>query len=292
MFDIVKNIFLGFWMFFKWPLIIISVFLFVMFTLCLVNILILKLKGNKREYLANQRTIKKISFIRKLFIDFPKQYASDYFDRPIGYFRHQGLIIFTGRQGGGKTISMVKQLLDYQKEYPECKVLTNFNYLPEDEKLDDWRKLIDFKNGKKGVVAALDELQNWFSCNQSKNFPPEMLAIITQNRKNRRVILGTAQSFNLLSKAIRTQTVEVRECITLAGCFTFVHKKYPILNAEGDVEKWKNRGYYCFVHSKEIREAYDTYKIIENLKDSGFKDPIMVPETKVINVLPAKKKGL
>ena len=65
-----------------------------------------------------------------------------------------------------------------------------------------------------GVICCLDEMQNWFSSNQSRDFPPEMLQVITQNRKNRRVIFGTAQTFNRLSKPIREQATEVRECHT------------------------------------------------------------------------------
>lgn len=75
--------------------------------------------------------------------------------------------------------------------------------------------LIDYKNDKQGVIVGMDELQNWFSSNDSKNFPPEMLGIITQNRKNRRIILGTSQNFYLLAKAIRSQATEVRRCTTL-----------------------------------------------------------------------------
>lgn len=29
---------------------------------------------------------------------------------------------------------------------------------------------------------------------------------------------------------------------------------------------------YFFVHSKELRSAYDTYKVIENLRKSGFQE--------------------
>ena len=45
--------------------------------------------------------------------------------------------------------------------------------------------------GVQGVICLIDEMQNWFSSNQSKNFPPEMLQVVTQNRKNRRVIMGS-----------------------------------------------------------------------------------------------------
>ncbi len=84
--------------------------------------------------------------------------------------------------------------------------------------------LLTIKNGIRGVIVCMDEMQNWFSSNQSKDFPPQMLEVVTQNRKNRRVIMGTAQSFNRLAKPLREQATEVRKCCTLFGCVTIVHR--------------------------------------------------------------------
>lgn len=151
-------------------------------------------------------------------------------------------------------------------------MITNLGVAGEDNNLDHWKKLINYKNGSKGVICLIDETQNWFSSTQSKNFPPEMLQVITQNRKNRRIILGTSQNFYLLAKAIRSQCTEVRECRTFFGCLTVVRRKEPILNAEGNVEEWRNLGWYFFVHNDELRDSYDTYKVIAALSDSGFKD--------------------
>ena len=176
---------------------------------------------------------------------------------------------------------MVHEAMQLQEEFPLAKCTSNLAYTQEDMPLKDWRMLINFKNGIKGVIVLMDELQNWFSSNDSKNFPPEMLQVITQNRKNRRVILGTAQNFYLLSKAIRTQTTEVRRCITLLGCITIVRRFEPILDAQGDVLEWKNRGMYFFVHDKKLRESYDTYKVIERLQKVGFKEE--QTETNIIN---------
>ena len=176
---------------------------------------------------------------------------------------------------------MVYEAMQLQKEFPLAKCTSNLAYTHQDIALNDWRMLINYKNGIKGVIVMMDELQNWFSSNDSKNFPPEMLQVITQNRKNRRVILGTAQNFYLLSKAIRTQTTEVRRCITLLGCITIVKRVEPILDAQGDVLEWKNKGMYFFVHDKKLRESYDTYKVIERLQKVGFKEE--QAETNIIN---------
>ena len=170
--------------------------------------------------------------MRKIFIDAPRQYISDLFERDPDFFRYQGLIIYEGRQGSEKTSTMIHDTMLMQKEYPLAKCITNLSYKYQNDDLKHWKKLVNYKNGINGVIAVLDELQNWFSSNQSKNFPPEMLQTITQNRKNRRIIMGTAQSFNLLAKAIRIQCTEVRKCVTFLGCITFVRKKEPYLDRE------------------------------------------------------------
>ena len=118
----------------------------------------------------------------------------------------------------------------------------------------------------------MDELQNWFGSNQSRNFPPEMLGVITQNRKNRRVILGTAQNFYLLAKAIRSQCTEIRQCVTLAGVLTIVIKREPIIDNDGDVKDLKYRGMYFFVHSERLRNSYDTWSVVDALSSSGFQE--------------------
>ena len=123
-----------------------------------------------------------------------------------------------------------------------------------------------------------------------KTFLLKCCGVITQNRKNRRIILGTSQNFYLLAKAIRSQATEVRRCTTLLGCLTIVRRAEPILDSEGNVAEWKKRGMYFFVHNKKLREAYDTYKVIENLSKSGFKEPIPDMSTS-ITIVESKKKG-
>lgn len=264
----------------KYPIIFIFV-LYAIFMLMCVIFTLIGFKQGKRFKKGSRQKVKKHGFLRQIFIDAPKQIVEDKFNQDPDFFTHQGLIIFEGRQGNGKSVAMVHEAMQLQEEFPLSKCTSNLAYTQEDMPLKDWRMLINFKNGIKGVIVLMDELQNWFSSNDSKNFPPEMLQVITQNRKNRRVILGTAQNFYLLSKAIRTQTTEVRRCITLLGCITIVRRFEPILDAQGDVLEWKNRGMYFFVHDKKLRESYDTYKVIERLQKVGFKEE--QTETNIIN---------
>ena len=115
---------------------------------------------------------------------------------------------------------MIRDTRNLQTEYPKCKVIGNLDYKFQDDELKDWQQIIDYKNNKKGVIIQIDEIQNWFNSKASKDFPMEMTQIVTTNRKQRRVIMGTAQRFYMVAKDIRTQVTEVRNCTTLFGCLT------------------------------------------------------------------------
>lgn len=288
MIKMIGDIIMAFINMLKIPIIIFLVIILIFYILVILNIVILHFKGYRFKK-GEHRRIKRKGILRRILIDAPRQYAYDLISREPDYFKYQGLIVFEGRQGAGKSIAMVEFARRMQREYPLSKCISNMKYKYQDEDLTHWKKLINYKNGKHGVIVIMDELQNWFSSNQSKNFPPEMLSVITQNRKNRRIILGTSQNFYLLAKAIRSQATEVRQCLTLAGCITFVRKREPILDSEGNVQEWKNRGFYFFVHDKELRNAYDTYAVVESLTKSGFQERDYLSEVGNIVVKMDKK---
>ncbi len=218
------------------------------------------------------RHVKKRSAFLRIFWDAPRRYVDDLYNMKPNFFKPQGLVIFTGRQGNGKTSALMEYAIRLLDTYPKAKCLSNTRFAYQDVELVHWKQLIDYKNAHRGVIVIMDELQNWFGSNQSRNFPPEMLSVITQNRKNRRLILGTAQNFYLLAKAIRSQCTEVRQCTTLAGVLTIVVRREPICDEGGDVKEMKFRGMYFFVHSDRLRNSYDTYSIVESLSKSGFHD--------------------
>lgn len=269
--NILKTIFNLIWGFVKIPVIALLIFIAVMIILCFAHILYLRIFKGMKPKTGEHYKVKEPNIFKKIFYLAPRQFAKDRLERDPEFFRHQGLIIYTGNQGSGKTSTMVHDIINMQKEYPKCKCITNFGFKNEDKQMYSWKQMLDFNNGMQGVIVALDEIQNWFNSKQSKDFPPEMLQTVTTNRKNRRVIMGTAQRFYMVAKDIRTQCSEVRHCITLGGVFTIVIRKSPIINSEGEVEKEKFKGMYCWVHSPEVRDAYDTYRMIEVLSKTGFK---------------------
>lgn len=267
--------------------------IFALMAVCLVFYLdcmfwyMLRFSRGDRVQSGSMRKLPKRSALLRIFYDAPRQYVADIYNRKPDFFRPQGLVIFTGRQGNGKSIAMMQYALELHDTYPRCKILSNTAFAYQSQALKHWRQLVDYKNSHYGVIAIIDELQNWFSSNQSRNFPPEMLSVITQNRKNRRLILGTSQNFYLLAKAIRSQCTEIRQCMTLAGVLTIVIKREPIVDNDGDVKEMKYRGIYFFVHSPRLRDSYDTWAVVDNLAKCGFHDnPMIKGEHVVIDGMP------
>lgn len=256
---------------FDWLFYIILILLVVL----IIDFVFVKLKyfkGCKREKIAHINFDGKVSIFEQIFIQLPRQFWINYYNKKLGEFNEHGIIMFTGKQGQGKTLAETKYLMDMQYKYPSVKVATNYGYINEDEQIDDWHKLVDYNNGKFGVICAIDECQNWFSSSMSKNFPPRMLATVTQNRKNKRVIIMSSHFFTNVSKPIRQHCTEVRACRTFLKCFTVVTRYEPIMNGDGDVIKLRRLGMYSFVHSEKLYNSYDTYKVIKNLSEAGFKD--------------------
>ena len=295
MFNILfKSLFKCFWVLLK-PCLYVLIPVFIVFSVAFLIAYVNKKKSGtaQRKVIAHINPKADVSIFTKLFVLLPKQFWKNYYNKDIGEFREHGIIMFTGAQGQGKTIAETKYLMDMQYLYPSCRVNTNYGYKYEDAPIESWRDLVDYNNGKKGIICAIDECQNWFSSSMSKNFPPRMLATVTQNRKNKRVIIMSAHFFMDVSKPIRKHCTEVRACHTFLGCFTVVKRWRPIMSAEGDVIKKKTLRYYCFVHSQELYDAYDTLRVVKNLSAAGFESDTWVDDNEYNNggkLVPASRR--
>lgn len=196
MLKVLLEIFSIFLQFLKFPLIILFTIVAIFCFCCSAWFVFYTFKG-KRLKRGQHKILKRDGFFKNIFYKLPKRIVLDNFERDPDFFRYQGCVIFEGRQGAGKTIGMIEFASRMLKEYPLAKCTSNLGFTQEDTSLEDWKMLLDYKNDIYGVIVILDELQNWFSSKDSKDFPPEMLEIITQNRKNRRIILRYFSKFLL-----------------------------------------------------------------------------------------------
>ena len=192
-------------------------------------------------------------------------------------FKPYGLTCFVGRQGGGKTISMVEYLDKMKDIYPDAIVVTNFNYTKQDMPFTSWRQFTEVRNGLNGVIFAIDELQNEYNSNNWKDFPEDLLSVVTMQRKQRIKIVATSQVFTRVVKQLREQCYEVVECKTFFGrwtkqkCYDADDYNYIIDNPTPERrmrtrKKWK----YSFVQSNFIRNLFDSYSVVESIKQKEF----------------------
>ena len=192
-------------------------------------------------------------------------------------FNLYGLTIFCGRQGGGKTISMVEYLDRMKEKFPDCKIVTNFNYIKQDMPFTDWRQFTEVRNGLDGVIFAIDELQNEYNSNSWQDFPEELLSTVTMQRKQRIKIVATSQVFTRVVKQLREQCYEVVECKTILGRWTrqkcFDADDYnAIVDNLTDKRKFQTRKNwkYCFIQSNNIRSLFDSYAVVDSIKNKDY----------------------
>lgn len=219
-----------------------------------------------------QKEYKRPSIIKRIIIDFPRQLSLDIYNRDPLEFKEYGLHMFCGEQGSGKTTAIVHLLHTMKKKYPKVKIRTNMDFTYQDGEINHWKDIVQNDNGIYGQIEVLDEIQTWFSSNQSKDFPPDMITEISQQRKQRKMLVGSAQVFSRIAKPIREQTTFVYCPMTIAGCLTIVRVTKPHF---WDDEKQCFKRYiktYFFVHSAKLRNSFDTYKKIEKYKEQGFKE--------------------
>lgn len=193
-------------------------------------------------------------------------------------FREFGLTMFCGRQGGGKTISVVEYLERMKQRYPKVKIFTNFGYSKEDSPLWGWEQLV-CERDKHGVIFAIDEIHSEFSSNAWKDFPVDLLREISQQRKQKVKIVATAQVFKDVAVQLRRQCFDIVECRTLGGRWTFQrcfdatdYNSFVESNATADKKAKIHRKYRrSFIQTDEIRNLFDTYAKIEAMLKVGVR---------------------
>lgn len=186
-------------------------------------------------------------------------------------FNEFGITLFCGRQGDGKTVSMVHCLELYRHKYPKALIYTNFGYKYQTGALTNWNQILTLKNGTDGIIFAIDEIQNEFDVYAARGFDVSILRLITQQRKQAIKILGTAQVFTRVTKPLREQTFDVVECRTFGGRWTFqkafdAFEYSNVVDSMVGKDKLRRLSRRNFVQTDELRSLFDSYAVIQSLQ--------------------------
>lgn len=186
------------------------------------------------------------------------------------YFYPDGIWVFCGPQGSGKTLSAVQCLQKVCKEYPKAIVVSNLDIKGIDNEIvpfTDYEQLKEMDNGIYGLIFFLDELHVLWNSLESKDIPVSEMACFCQMRKNRRVIIGTSQVYSRIAKPIREQLKFAIDCRNFFGLLQFNVVLDPSESVEKNgVMEAKIVGKHFWFHRPELYHSYDTLFKIERAK--------------------------
>lgn len=218
--------------------------------------------------LATQGTHSIVQYIRSLW-----HHYRHWQDNP-RYFYPEGIWVFCGSQGSGKTISAVAALKKLVERYPHAIVVSNLPVAGiEVIPFTDYDQLATTTNGTDGVIFFIDEIHVLWNSLESKDIPISEMAIFAQNRKDRRVIIGTSQVYGRIAKPIREQLKYLIQCKTILKAVTILDVCDPTEEVEqqGHI---KPRSLYrrWYFHTPELYNSFETLTKIERIKRRGFRN--------------------
>lgn len=144
------------------------------------------------------------------------------------------------------------------------------DYILDNVEYEDWEPITveytglnmlkNVKNAEYGVIFFIDEIHLELNSLESKNIDIEVMVEISQQRKQRKHIVGTSQVFMRMAKPLREQIYDIVLCSCWFGCIQY--NRY----IDGSTACEKNgkleadvKGRYLWFHSPEMYAQYDTY---------------------------------
>lgn len=190
------------------------------------------------------------------------------------FFDPYGLLVFSGPQGSGKTLSAVQYCKKVLAKYPKCLFVTNVDIkdlpIPSEQVIEynGLQCLFEVSNGYNGVLYLIDEIHLEFNSLESKSISIEEMTEFAQQRKQRKHIVGTSQVFMRLAKPLREQVRRVVVCKNYFHCLQ-VNTEVDGTTAyeEGGHLVARSRGKYFWFHTPELYQSYDTFAKMRRYKD-------------------------
>lgn len=188
------------------------------------------------------------------------------------YFDPYGLLVFSGPQGSGKTLSAVQYCRRILERYPKCIFVSNVDIhgLPSTTTVVPYSglsSLSDINNGYAGVLYLIDELHLEFNSLESKNISIEEMTEFAQQRKQRKHIVGTSQVFMRLAKPLREQVKRVVLCKNYFGLLQHNQEIDGTTSyEEGGKLVAQVTGSYWWLHTPDLYSCYDTYAKMHRYK--------------------------
>lgn len=121
--------------------------------------------------------------------------------------KFNGIYQFVALPGEGKTLSMVAHMERARKSAPDLIIATNFHYRHQNYQIDHWSDIVKYAMEahklKRPCIIAMDEIHVTFDASDWQKFPPELLALLSFNRKFSLQFLCSSQIYERIPRKIR-----------------------------------------------------------------------------------------
>lgn len=165
----------------------------------------------------------------------------------------------------GKTLSAVQYVKKLCEEYPRAILVTNVKIegLPAHTAVVEYEgieSLTSHANGYAGVIYFIDEIHLEFNSLESKNVPIEVMIEVSQQRKQRKHIVGTSQVYMRMAKPLREQIKNVVICKNFFKCIQYNRLiDGDSAYEEGGKLHFETVKRVFWFHTPKLYNSYDTY---------------------------------
>lgn len=245
----------------------------------------------KKFYYANYRNygiVKKKIAMRKLlaflirlrlplYLNFGRWLIVDFLRGKVKKFN--GIFCFVAMPGEGKTISMVNHIEKLKQKIPKLYVATNFNYTKQDQAIVHWTDIIKVSKycvvHKLKYVTAIDEIHVTFDSTNYKDFPQELLSILSFNRKFSMQFLCSAQIYDRIPKKIKDIANYIIICKNvLSSDRLFINYYFKTLDYEAKFSGKRKKADFItqFVAGDDIYACYDTLEQVDRMVENAQRE--------------------
>jgi hypothetical protein len=176
------------------------------------------------------------------------------------------IVLYTGRRGAGKTLTMIKDAYNYYqsgwKIYSNIGLNFPYEYMTSDDMLE-----IDEDSPINNAVLVIDEIQTMIDSRRSSSTKNvEFSYFVQQIRKRNVLILATTQFSGTVDLRLR-QHVDVLAKPRYYKRLSVCEVSYIDLTAVDEMDLWGEykRGTEIVYNARDVFPLYDTFNIVHKV---------------------------